>query len=95
MFWARRNTKALPTRPHRLPPAAQVAAVSASDLAHIDTKEAVRSAETLDKSLPDSSQILGPETPPVQVATVSTPDLVHSEAKEAVSSAATLDAAGR
>jgi hypothetical protein len=74
---------------------AQVAAVSATDLAHIDTKEAVRSAETLDESLPGSSQIVGPETPPVQVATVSTPDLVHSEAKEAVSSAATLDAAGR
>ena len=30
------------------------AAVSSSDLAHTDTKEAVSSAETLDESLPDS-----------------------------------------
>ena len=67
---------------------AQVAAVSASDLAH--TKEAASSAETLDESLPDSLQTLEHETPPVQVATASTSDLVGSGAKEAAS-AATLD----
>jgi hypothetical protein len=67
---------------------AQVAAVSASDLAH--TKEAVSSAGTLDESLPDSLQTLEHETPPVQVATASTSDLVGSGAKEAAS-AATLD----
>ena len=68
---------------------AQIAAVSASDLAY-DTKEAVSSAETLDESLPDSLQTLEPETPPVQIATASTADLVDSDAKEAAS-AATLD----
>ena len=67
---------------------AQLAAVSASDLAH--TKEAVSSAGTLDESLPDSLQTLERETPPVQVATASTSDLVDSGAKEAAS-AATLD----
>jgi hypothetical protein len=65
---------------------AQLAAVSASDLAH--TKEAVSSAGTLDESLPDSLQTR--ETPLVQVATASTSDLVDSGAKEAAS-AATLD----
>jgi hypothetical protein len=65
---------------------AQLAAVSASDLAH--TKEAVSSAGTLDESLPDSLQTLEHETPPV--ATASTSDLVGSGAKEAAS-AATLD----
>jgi len=49
---------------------AQLAPVSASDLAH--TKEAVSSAGTLDESLPDSLQTLERETPPVQVATAST-----------------------
>ena len=68
---------------------AQLAAVSASDLAH--TKEAVSSAGTLDESLPDSLQTLERETPPVQVATASTSDLVDSDAKEAVGSTATLD----
>ena len=67
---------------------AQVAAVSASDLAR--TKEAVSSAGTVDESLPDSLQTLEYETPPVQVATASTSDLVDSGAKEAAS-AATLD----
>jgi hypothetical protein len=67
---------------------AQLAAVSASDLAH--TKEVVSSAGTLDESLPDSLQTLERETPPVQVATASTSDLVDSGAKEAAS-AATLD----
>ena len=68
---------------------AQLAAASASDLAH--TKEAVSSFGTLDESLPDSLQTLERETPPVQIATASALDLVHSDAKEAVSSTATLD----
>ena len=68
---------------------AQLAAVSASELAH--TKEAVSSAGTLDESLPDSLQTLERETPSVQVATASTSDLVHSDAREAASSTATLD----
>ena len=55
---------------------AQLAAVSASDLAH--TKEAASSAGTLDKSLTDSLQTLERETPPVQVATASTSDLVDN-----------------
>jgi hypothetical protein len=67
---------------------AQLAAASASDLAH--TKEAVSSSRTLDESLPDSLQTLERETPPVQVATANTSDLVDSGAKEAAS-AATLD----
>jgi hypothetical protein len=41
--------------------------------------------------VPDSSQMLPPETPPVQVATASTPDLVPNDAKEAVSSIEILD----
>ena len=49
------------------------------------------STETLDESLPDSSQMLAPGTPPVQIATVRTPDPVHTDAKEAVSSTETLD----
>ena len=48
----------------------QLAAVSASDLAH--TKEAVSSAGTLDEILPYFLQTLEREIPPVQVATAST-----------------------
>jgi len=67
---------------------AQLAAASASDLAH--TKEAVSSFGTLDESLPDSLQMPGRETPAVQVATASPSDLADSGAKEAAN-AATLD----
>jgi hypothetical protein len=42
-------------------------------------------------ALPDSSQMLPPETPPVQVATASTPDPVPNDAREAVSSVEILD----
>ena len=42
-------------------------------------------------ALPESSQMLSPETPPVQVATASTPDPVPNDAKEAVSSIEILD----
>jgi hypothetical protein len=42
-------------------------------------------------ALPDSSQMLAPETSPVQTAAVNTPDPMHAGAKEAVSPAETLD----
>src|SRR5437868_12210533 len=42
-------------------------------------------------ALPDSSQMLPPETPPVQVTTASTPDPVPNDAKEAVDSVEILD----
>jgi hypothetical protein len=45
----------------------------------------------VEAALPDSSQMLPPETPPVQVATASTPDPVPNDAKEAVSSIEILD----
>jgi phage-related protein len=41
--------------------------------------------------LPDSSQVLPPETPPVQVATANTPDPVLNDAKEAVNTIETLE----
>src|SRR5258706_16003010 len=42
-------------------------------------------------ALPDSSQVVPPETPSVQVATASTPDPVPNDAKEAVDSIEILD----
>jgi hypothetical protein len=42
-------------------------------------------------ALPDSSQMLPPETPPVPVTTASTPDPVPNDAKEAVDSVEILD----
>jgi hypothetical protein len=45
----------------------------------------------VEAALPDSSQMLPPETPPVQVAIASTPDPVPNEAKEAVNSIEILD----
>ena len=74
-----------------LPDSPQSATVGTRDPVHTDANEAVSSAETLDKSLPDSPQMLAPETPPVQIATVSTSDPVHTDTKEAVSSSETLD----
>jgi len=45
----------------------------------------------VEAALPDSSQMLPPESPPVQVATASTPDPVPNDVKEAVSSIEILD----
>jgi hypothetical protein len=45
----------------------------------------------VEAALPDSSQMLPPETPPVQVATASTPNPVPNEVKEAVSSIEIVD----
>jgi type III secretion system FlhB-like substrate exporter len=45
----------------------------------------------VEAALPDSSQMLPPETPRVQVATASTPDPVANDAREAVSSIEILD----
>jgi hypothetical protein len=50
-----------------------------------DTRAASDEPESIvEAALPDSSQMLPPETPPVQVATASTPDPVRNDAKEAV-----------
>src|SRR6266852_5570923 len=46
---------------------------------------------TVEAALPDSSQVLPPETPPVQVATANTPDPVLNDAKEAVNTIETLE----
>jgi len=52
-----------------------------------DTTAASDELESIvEAALPDSSQMLPPETPPVQVAIASTPDPVPNDAKEAVSS---------
>jgi hypothetical protein len=57
-----------------------------------DTTAASDQPESIvEAALPDSSQMLPPETPPVQVATASTPDPVPNDAKEAVSSIEILD----
>jgi hypothetical protein len=45
----------------------------------------------VEAALPDSSQVLPPETPPVQVVTASTPDPVPNDAQQAVSSIEILD----
>jgi hypothetical protein len=47
-----------------LPDSPQSATVRTPDPVHTDAEEAVRSTETLDESVPDSSQTLAPETPP-------------------------------
>jgi hypothetical protein len=57
-----------------------------------DTTAASDEPESIEvAALPDSSQMLPPETPPVQVATASTPDPVPNDVKEAVSSIEILD----
>src|ERR1700737_326616 len=57
-----------------------------------DTTAASDEPESIvEAALPDSSQMLPPETPPVQVATASTPDPVPNDAKEAVTSIEILD----
>jgi hypothetical protein len=45
----------------------------------------------VEAALPDSSQVLPPETPPVQVATANTPDPVLNDAKEALNTIETLE----
>src|SRR5258707_7387358 len=45
----------------------------------------------VEAALPDSSQMLPPETPPMRVATASTPDPMPNDAKETVSSVEILD----
>jgi len=57
-----------------------------------DTAAASDEPESIvDAALPDSSQMLPPETPPMQVATASTPDPVPNDAKETVSPIEILD----
>ena len=55
-----------------------------------DTTVASHEPESI-VALPDSSQMLPPETPPVQVATASTPDPVPNDTRKAVSSIEILD----
>jgi phage-related protein len=50
-----------------------------------------QSKSIVEAALPDSSQVLPPETPPVQVATANTPDPVLNDAKEAVNTIETLE----
>ena len=69
---------------------AAAAPVRISDPVH-NADESPSFVETLNESLPESSQMLGPETKPVQIAAAGAFDLVDSETKEAVSSAATRD----
>ncbi len=57
-----------------------------------DTTAASDEPESIvEAALPDSSQMLPPETPPVQMTTASAPDPVPNDAKEAVSSVEILD----
>jgi len=57
-----------------------------------DTTAASHEPESIvEGALPDSSQMLPPETPPVQMTTASAPDPVPNDAKEAVSSVEILD----
>jgi len=60
-------------------------AVASADVA------AVAELVTGTAALPDSSQVLPPETLPVQVATANTPDPVLNDAKEAVNTIETLE----
>jgi hypothetical protein len=76
------------------------AAESVTGTATVTTAASDQPESIVEAALPDSSQLLPPETPPVrvatatppvQVATASTPDPVPNDAKEAVSSIAILD----
>jgi hypothetical protein len=67
------------------------AAESATGTATDTTAASDEPKSIVEAALPDSSQMLPPETPPVQVATASTPDPVPNNAKEAVSSIEILD----
>jgi hypothetical protein len=74
------------------PSLAEVAAVSTPDFVHSDAKGAVSSAETLEESLPNSSQVLAPEIRPVQIATVSVDDVVHGDFNDVVNDESLPDA---
>ncbi|MFL6790459.1 MAG: peptidase M15 [Bradyrhizobium sp.] len=67
------------------------AAESVTGMATDTTAASDQPESIVEAALPDSSQMLPPETPPVQVATASTPDPVPNDAKEAVSSIEILD----
>jgi hypothetical protein len=67
------------------------AAESVTGMATDTTTASDEPESIVEAALPDSSQMLPPETPPVQVATASTPDPVPNDAKEAVSSIEILD----
>jgi hypothetical protein len=67
------------------------AAESVTGMATGTTTASDEPESIVEAALPDSSQMLPPETPPVQVATASTPDPVPNDAKEAVTSIEILD----
>jgi hypothetical protein len=67
-------------------------AVTAAESVAANTTTASDEPELIvEAALPDSSQMLPPETPPVQVATASPPDPVPNDAQEAASSVEILD----
>ncbi len=66
--------------------AESVTGTAADTMAASDKPESIVVA-----ALPDSSQMLPPETPPVPVTTASTPDPVPNDAREAVDSVEILD----
>jgi hypothetical protein len=70
---------------------AATAAESVTETATDTTPVSDEPESIVEATLPDSSQMLPPESPPVQVATASTPDPVHEDLKEAVSSIEILD----
>jgi hypothetical protein len=67
-------------------------AVTAAESVAANTTTASDEPELIvEAALPDSSQMLPPETPPVQAATASPPDPVTNDAQEAASSIEILD----
>jgi hypothetical protein len=70
---------------------APVATAAESVTATGTTAASDEPASIVEAALPDSSQMLPPETPTVQVAIASTPDPAPNEAKEAVNSIEILD----
>src|SRR6476646_8588688 len=66
--------------------AESVAGTATGTMAAADKQESIVVA-----ALPDSSQMLPPETPPVPVTPASTPDPLPNDAKETVSSVEILD----
>src|SRR3954453_16312133 len=67
------------------------AAESVTGMATDTTAASDQPESIVEAALPDSSQMLPPETPPVQVATASPPDPVSNDAQEAASSVEILD----
>ena len=67
------------------------AAVSVSGTATGTTAASHEPDSIVEAALPDSSQMLPPETPPMQMTTTSAPDPMPNDAKDAVGSVEILD----